>query len=322
MINLLIKGGEDNRMKTVFLASGQGSQYPGMGVELCKISEGANEVFLCASQTLGFDLLKICTEASNEELAKTNYAQPAIMAVSLAAAAAAKERGIYPKAVAGHSLGEYAALCIAGVLSLEDGFKLIAARAKAMQKAADNAPGGMAAVLGLCAERVEEICKEIPGYVTPVNYNSPVQTVIAGETEVLEKAIEVFSKEATRVVRLNVSSAFHSKLMEPAAEEFKEVASAFSFEKPKIPIYSNLSGEQFDQEANWPELLAKHLVSPVLFVKELKVIKSDGYDAYIEVGPGKTLTGLVRKTLDGILACNIENQASLEAAEKKIAVNG
>lgn len=309
-------------MKTVFLASGQGSQYPGMGAELCKISKDAKEVFSCASQTLGFDLLKVCAEASKEELSKTNYAQPGIMAVSLAASAVAKEKGIFPQAVAGHSLGEYAALCIAGVLSLEDGFKLIAARAKAMQKATDNAPGGMAAVLGLCAEKVEEICKEIPGYITPVNYNSPVQTVIAGETEALEKAIEVFSKEAKRVVRLNVSSAFHSKLMEPAAEEFKEAASAFSFAKPKIPIYSNLSGEQFHQNANWPELLAKHLVSPVLFVKELNTIKSDGYDVYIEVGPGKTITGLVRKTLDGVLACNIEDQASLEATEKKIAANG
>lgn len=302
-------------MKTVFLCSGQGAQYPGMGKELWEESSAAQEVFSIASEVLGFHLQRVLTSASEQELAATKYAQPGTMAVSLAAAAAAKERGILPHAVGGHSLGEYSALCLAGVLSLEDGFRVIRARAHAMQKASEQTPGLMVAVIGLPPERVEEICREIPGYLVPVNYNTPLQTVIAGEKEAVERAVLIFRQEARRVVLLNVSSGFHSKLMESAVEEFADALSAISFSEPTLPIYSNLTGKRFEPNACWPELLCRHMVSPVLFTRELASLQADGYTAFLELGPGKKVTGMVRKTLRGVVACNLENSATLAAAE-------
>lgn len=302
-------------MKSVFLCSGQGSQYPGMGKELCEISSEACNIYKIASDILQFDLLKASVEASEDELARTELAQPAIMAVSLAAAAVAKEHGILPQVVAGHSLGEYAALCIAGVLSLEDGFRVIRARAHAMEQAANNSSGKMVAVLGLTPERIEEICADTPGYVLPVNYNSPAQTVIAGEIEAVSLAEERLKKETRRVVPLKVASAFHSKLMEPAVAEFAHALDSVSFSQATLPIYSNLTGTIFPQDACWSELLCRHLVSPVQFTKELSALFEDGFDTYIELGPGKTLTGLVRKTLSNVTVCHIENQASLQEAE-------
>ena len=309
-------------MKTVFLCSGQGSQYPGMGKELWEESAAAREVFQIASETLGFDLQTVCASSSEQELAKTEYAQPSVMAVSLAAAAAAKERGILPQAVGGHSLGEYSALCLAGVLSLEDGFRVIRARARAMQKAAEETPGQMTAIIGLPPERIEEICRKIPGYLLPVNYNSPLQTVIAGEEKAMEQAVSVFEKEAKRVVRLKVSAAFHSKLMEPAAAELADALSSIPFSKPAIPIYSNLNGNRFEPNACWSELLCRHMTSPVLFTKELRSLREDGYTAFVELGPGKAVTGMVRKTLHGAVACNVENSATLAAAEEKLLTKG
>ena len=303
----------ENVMK-VFLFSGQGSQNPGMGVELAEHSEKAAEVFAAASKALGFDLLKICREGTAEELAATEVAQPAIMATSLAAFACLEEAGVKPDAVAGHSLGEYAAMVASGMLSMEEGFALIKARAAAMGKCAALNGGSMAAIMGSDEETVAKVCEETEGYVVPVNYNSPAQTVIAGEKEAVAAVCAKFAEMGKRAIPLAVAAAFHSKLMQPAADEFYEEAKKFSFKEPQVDFYSNLSGEKLTDFSDMPERLARHIVSPVLFTKELAAMSAAGADTFIECGPGKVLTGLVKKTLKGVNACNVENVKTLEKA--------
>ncbi len=301
--------------KTVFLFSGQGSQYIGMGKELCE-KYPQIDVFARASEIVGFDIEKKINGSSEEELAKTVYSQPAIMAVSLTAFEAMKINGIGFSAAAGHSLGEYAAMVAAGILSFEDGFRVIKARAEAMQKAAEASDGAMYAIIGKSAEEVEEICAGIDGYVVPVNYNSAVQTVIAGEAVPAGKAAAKFAEMEAKAVKLGVSSAFHSKLMQPAAEEFEAALNNMdiTFNKPEVSFYSNLiGGEQTDFD-NMPHKLALHIVSPVKFTSELYSMQAAGYESFVELGPNKVLTGLVKKTLKGVNAVNAENEKTLEKA--------
>ena len=298
--------------KTVFLFSGQGSQYIGMGKELFEQFPSAKNIFETAEKVLGFDLAEICFNGTDEVLSKTIYAQPAIMATSLCAFEAAKEKGLSASAVAGHSLGEYAAMTAAGMLSVEDAFKVIKARSEAMQKASENSSGAMCAILGLSAEEVEEVCSGIDGYVLPVNYNSTAQTVIAGETEAIDKAIAAFTEKKAKAIKLNVSSAFHSKLMQGAADEFYQAIKDVKFSAPQLDFYSNVTGDILTDFSDMPSYLAKHIVSPVRFTSELNALSENGYENFIELGPNKVLTGLVKKTLKGANSLNIENTATLE----------
>ena len=201
-----------------------------------------------------------------------------------------------------------------GVISAEDGFRLIKVRARAMQKASEQNSGSMYAIIGLTAEEVEKVCEETEGYVVPVNYNSSVQTVIAGETEACEKAVEKFTAMKKRAIKLNVSSAFHSKMMEPAVPELKEEAEKITFRPAEKDFYSNVLGTKLTDFSQMPELLTKHIVSPVKFTSELAEMEKDGYENFIELGPNKVLTGLVKKTLKGKNAVNIENISTLEKA--------
>ncbi len=300
-------------MKTAFLFSGQGSQYPGMGAELAE-KFGAKEILECGSDIMGFDLMKKLTESTPEELSQTRLSQPAIFTASLISLYAARESGIENAAVAGHSLGEYAAMYASGMLSMEDAFKAIKLRSEAMAKAAEAAGGAMAAVIGCDNETIDKICGDVEGFVAPANYNSPVQTVIAGETAAVDSAAAKLAELGKRSVKLAVSAAFHTKLMQPAADEFKTAILAFNFSAPNCDYYANLYGKRLEDFSDMPSYLAAHICSPVRFADELESMNAAGIEAYVELGPNKVLTGLVKKTLRGAVAVNIENNDTLEKA--------
>lgn len=300
--------------KNVYLFSGQGCQYTGMAKELYEKYNACREIFAEADKVFDFNLKDICFNAPAEELAKTIYSQPAIFATSLCALVAAKTNNIQATAVAGHSLGEYAAMVASGILTVREGFEAIKIRSEAMQKASETSHGAMCAIIGLDAVEVEKVCEGIDGYVIPVNYNSKVQTVIAGDCEAVDKAIEVFASQKARAIKLNVSSAFHSKLMKSASEEFYNKSADIDFKKPHIEFYTNLTGDMMADDVDMRDYLAKHIISPVKFTTELTNLYNNGYDTFIELGPNKVLTGLVKKTLKGVTAINIENNATLEKA--------
>lgn len=300
--------------KNVFLFSGQGSQYSGMGQELAAITPSSAAIYECAADILGFDLKELCFHGEEAKLAQTIVSQPAIFATSLVAWEAAKAKGLSCSAVAGHSLGEYAAMVASGMLSVEDGFRAIKARSEAMQECAEHSQGGMVAILGLDPQTIEDICAKTPGYVVPVNYNSPAQTVIAGEKSALEQAVSALSAAgAKRTVPLAVSAAFHSKMMQPAADRFAAEIQSISFNKPTVAFYSNVTGGLLTDFDDMPAYLAKHILSPVRFVSELQLMQKNGYQNFIELGPNKVLTGLVKKTLKDVTAVNIENEKTLNA---------
>lgn len=301
-------------MKTAFLFSGQGSQYPGMGAELAEKYGAAKEILECGSDILGFDLLKKLTDSTAEELAQTRLSQPAIFTASLIALCAVRGNGVDNVAVAGHSLGEYAAMYASGMLTMEDAFRAIKLRSEAMAKAAENAHGAMAAVIGADNSQIDEVCASVEGFVAPANYNSPVQTVIAGEAEAVDAAVAKFAELGKRSVKLAVSAAFHTKLMQPAADEFKAAVSGFTFNEPNCGFYANLYGKKLEDFSDMPSYLAAHICSPVRFADELSAMQNDGIEAFVELGPNKVLTGLVKKTLRGVVNVNVENIETLDKA--------
>lgn len=295
-------------MSTAIIFPGQGSQGAGM-VQPYMEHPATPVIFGVASEILGYDLLEACNDESL--LATTRVAQPAIMAVSLAAYESAISSGAGEEAVAvaGHSLGEYAALVTSGALSLEDGFKLIKIRGEAMQKAAESAPGGMSAIMRLAATDVEAICREVcpdpdapsipADYVVPANYNGAAQTVISGHISGIEKAEALAVARGGKAVRLGVASGFHSRLMSGAAAEFLTAAKTVIFSKPQVAFYSNVTGGPIDFSASNPaELFARHIQSPVRFTEELLSMSAGGCTNFIECGPGKALSTMGKRLLE------------------------
>lgn len=299
-------------MKIAFLFSGQGAQYPGMMADLCAAEPAAKAVFDAADAALGRAVSALCFEGAQEELNLTHNTQPCVLAADMAAAAALTAHGVKPEAAAGFSLGEYAALQYAGVFSAEAAFKLIQIRADAMQAAVPAGEGGMAAFIGATAEQVEDICSKVTaGYVVAANYNSPVQTVVSGAAAGVDEACALAEAAGLRCVKLAVSAPFHCKLMEPAALRLKEEFAKMDFAEPSIPVYMNVDGQPLPGAAAAAELLVRQAMSPVRWVQTLQNLQAAGFDTFIECGPGKTLSGLVKKTLKDVTILRVENEKTL-----------
>ena len=273
---------------------GQGSQYVGMGQELYDSRKDIKDIMEFGNEILGFDILSIMFNGTEEDLKKTNITQPAIFIHSIAAVKAVDALGA--QMVAGHSLGEFSALVANGALSFEDGLKLVAARAQAMQEACDAHPSSMAAILGLDDEKVEEICAATPGIVVPANYNCPGQLVISGETEAVEAAmIKMKEAGAKRAIMLPVNGAFHSPLMMPAQQKLSAAIEATRFRNPTMPIYQNITTTAVNDPQEIQKNLIAQLTGPVNWTKTIQHMVADGAQSFIEVGPGKTLQGLIKK---------------------------
>ena len=273
---------------------GQGSQYVGMGKDLYEIRKDIKDLMNSANDILGFDILSIMFTGTEEDLKKTQVTQPAIFIHSVAAVKAAYAIGA--EMVAGHSLGEFSALVANGVLSFEDGLKLVSARALAMQEACDANPSSMAAILGLPDEKIEQICAEIDGIVVPANYNCPGQLVISGETGAVERACEALkSAGAKRALLLPVNGAFHSPLMEPAQKKLSEAIANTKFNKATLPIYQNISTTATTELEEIKKNLIAQMTGPVKWTQTIQNMIKDGANRFVEVGPGKTLQGLIKK---------------------------
>lgn len=300
--------------KKAYLFCGQGSQYNGMGKELYDSFQPARHVYDTACEVLGFDIRELSFGESGDKINETRYSQPLIYTHSLAAVYSLEETCGKPDAVAGHSLGEYAALTYAGAFDLETGLKIISARSKAMQKAAQQHPGAMFAILGSDNEAIARVCEQTDGFVTPVNFNTPAQTVIAGTPEAAQAAADTLSGMGAKAIRLAVNAAFHSKLMADAAEEFYAQIKDLPFHAPNIPVFSNVTGNALPKDTDLASYLKKHLVSPVQFVTEMQTMTDAGIDTFVEFGPGKTLTSFVRKFSRELTACNVDTLKTFEKA--------
>jgi [acyl-carrier-protein] S-malonyltransferase len=278
-----------------YIFPGQGAQFTGMGLDLYENSPVAQDLFEKANEILGFSITDVMFEGTAEELKQTKVTQPAIFLHSVILAKVLGD-SFQPEMVAGHSLGELSALVANGVLSFEDGLKLVSQRALAMQKACEIAPSTMAAVLGLEDNVVEEVCEAIDGVVVAANYNCPGQLVISGEVPAVEKACEILTeKGARRALLLPVGGAFHSPMMEPAREELAAAIEATTFNEPTCPVYQNVPAKAVTNPEEIKENLIAQLTAPVKWTQCVQAMVADGGSEFVEVGPGKVLQGLMRK---------------------------
>ena len=278
-----------------YIFPGQGAQFTGMGLDLYENFPLAQEYFEKANDILGFSITDIMFEGTAEQLKETKVTQPAIFLHSVILAKVLGD-SFQPEMVAGHSLGELSALVVNGVLSFEDGLRLVSKRALAMQKACEIAPSTMAAVLGLEDHVVEETCLEIDGIVVAANYNCPGQLVISGEITAVEKACEVLTeKGARRALLLPVGGAFHSPMMQPAREELAAAINETTFREPTCPVYQNVPANAVTSLEEIKENLIVQLTAPVKWTQCIQAMIAAGGTEFIEVGPGKVLQGLMRK---------------------------
>ncbi|MEI2270584.1 ACP S-malonyltransferase [Sphingobacterium sp. ML3W] len=282
-------------MKTAYVFPGQGAQFVGMGQDLYNLNEETKALFEKANDILGFRITDIMFSGTDEELKQTNVTQPAIFLHSVILAKALGD-SFQPDMVAGHSLGEFSALVAAGALSFEDGLKLVSQRANAMQKACELQPSTMAAILGLEDAVVEEICAKVDEVVVAANYNCPGQLVISGSIEGVDKACALLTEAgAKRALKLNVGGAFHSPLMESAKVELQAAIEATDILSPRCPIYQNIDAQPQTEPAIIKQNLIAQLTGAVRWTQTVQNMLADGATAFVEVGPGNVLQGLVKK---------------------------
>lgn len=286
--------------RAAFLFPGQGSQKVGMGLDFVESHPGLKERwFDAADDILGMPLSRMCFEGPEEVLRRTENTQPAVFTMSMAVLDVLLGAGVRPQAAAGHSLGEYAALVCAGSLDFAEALRLVRRRGELMAEVNERTPGAMAAVIGLPPDRVEEICaraaEETGGVVEPANYNEPEQTVISGAEKPVAHATDLAEEAGARVVRLRVGAPFHCSLMEVLAGEFGAALDAVTFADPRLPVVANITGQYVTTAAAAKEALRDQVSAAVRWTETMRLLADDGYDTFVEVGPGRALTGFSMK---------------------------
>jgi [acyl-carrier-protein] S-malonyltransferase len=304
-------------MTTAFIFPGQGSQAVGMGRAFSETSGAAKRVFEEANDALGFDLRRVMFEGPDAELALTANTQPAVLTTSVAAAAACAERGVTPALAAGHSLGEYSALVVAGALPLADAVRVVRRRGELMQEAVPVGTGAMAAIMGVAADVVEQVCADAAqGEVVEIaNVNSELQIVIAGHRTAVERAVALVKERGGRKsVLLPVSAPFHCALMAPAAAGLAAALAGVKVSDPAIPVVRNVDGSVTRRAADVVPLLLRQLASPVRWTDCVQRLAAEGASAFIEVGPGRVLSGLVKRIVEDARTAAVEDPAGLDKA--------
>lgn len=301
------------RSKTAFIFSGQGAQYPGMFADLAEAEPAAAGIFSMADKVLGRSISELCFNGTEDDLILTHNTQPCVLTADLAAAMTLRSHGIVPDAVAGFSLGEYAALAFAGALSPEETLRTVQLRADAMQEAVPAGEGGMAAVIGSSSDEVEQICEMVKDdYVILANYNSPVQSVISGTAAGVAKAAAIAEERGMHITVLDVSAPFHCRLMEPAAEKLKEHFRKITFTDTEMPVYMNVDAMPVTKADEIPDRLVRQASNPVRWADTIRKMHEDGIETFIECGPGKTLSRLAKKTVKGINVYRVEDLQTLK----------
>jgi len=309
-------------VKVAFLFPGQGSQFPGMGCDLAESYPESRELFSCADRALGFALSEMCFRGSPEDLALTENTQPAILAASVAALDALRSRGVRAEGSAGHSLGEYTAHVAAGSLGVADALRTVRSRGQFMQDAVEVGRGAMAAILGLDHETVARVCESAAGdgVVGPANLNGPAQIVIAGDRAAVDRAIAgALEAGARRAVPLDVSAPFHCSLMRPAAERLRPLLDAVQFDTPAIPVYSNVDARPVTTVDAARSALARQVEATVRWQESMEAMLADGFDTFVEIGPGRVLSGLLRRIDRSARALHAGNRDGVEATVEELA---